>query len=317
MNLTDLRDVLDERSTTDHAEARAHLMLTGVHERLRVRARRRRVASVAAAATAVLAVAAGTLAVTRPHNDPPAPVDGSARTVKGFAEYADGARVVAAESARPPADHVSVSFVPTTLKLAFLSRCADGEDESYRLLLNGRQMSVGDGCGQIIRSTPEALSKEYGLTVGKRASVTLTKTGTPIGELAVAVGVDVDPSRYPYPPRPAALTPLELPSVDRDDPHRLLVRSIPGRPELTITAAVRWPWTGELNLWSNTPGALTVKLNGVQVFHGQWWDYSAGQWGGPSAEQVQRLLRPTRGQPVQVTVTPERTTGDWAVVVGS
>jgi hypothetical protein len=326
MNLTDLRDVLDERSTTDHAEARAHLLLTGVHDRLAVRRRRRRTATVAAATVAVTAVGLSSVALLKTAGGTPTATPlptPTIRMIAGFPEYADGARVIAAREAPRSVSTVSVTFTPTTLNLVFFERCL-ADNFSHRYSINGHVFADGDGSGcSTYRSTPDDLRTTYGVKVGQPATVTFTTDGVPTEPIGLAVGEEVEPARYPFPPRPATLQPLEHESdypadVSAEHGSAESQRSIyadPTDPNRPQTMSLIWGDTMDIELRSQTPGELTVQVNGVEVGSGTWWDYQQGLSGvTPSTEWKGSFgLVLKKGGPVTITVTPKRMTGDWSV----
>ncbi|TCB98353.1 hypothetical protein E0H26_08170 [Micromonospora zingiberis] len=70
---------------------------------------------------------------------------------------------------------------------------------------------------------------------------------------------------------------------------------------------------------SQTPGLLHVRVAGVEVVTGEWWDYQLAGHGmfGDADGQWRRDfgvdLR--RGDPVLVEVVPEHVTGAWQVVL--
>jgi hypothetical protein len=330
VNLTDLRDVLDERSTTDHAEARAHVILDGVHGRLAIRRRRRQVIATSAAVVAVLAVGAGALAVTRSAGRTPTPAASAAvPTINGFPEYAQGARVIAAS---PPlaraATSVRLAFVPSTTGLVFFVRC-DGSDKGYEVSLNGRLMMSGSGCGTSGTPDPAAV-RSYGVQVGKPSTVTVTFPSDPPANFAVAVGEKVDVTRYVFPARPSALQPLDLETGnmkigdDRGIEYRTtkLVHADPAYPNRPVDLTFPWGTGVHLMLLSQTPGALTVSINGAAIAHGEWWDYGQTLTDGgtdrdwsPTPPDRNGWPRPQRGAGTTLTVKPERMTGDWAVAI--
>lgn len=317
MNLTDLRELLDERSDLERVDVRSHLMLDRVHHGIKVRRRRRQAATVIAATVAVLAVGAGTFTFTnRTPTDRTAPVAGphttSNRMIAGFPEFAAGAQVIAAKSAT--ADSVSVTFVPTSLDLVFFERCSPTQHDEHSLAINGVQFAVGEGCGGSFSAGAALLTKQFGVKLGTPATLTMTVKGhRPHGEIGAAVGVAMDPSAYPYPPRPSTLAPLDLPSGS----DWRIIRSDPADPEQVVQTTLAWPGTTLVSLRTNSPGAMTVKIDGVLVLSAESWDYNVGDHGGPDVAELERLgLHLTTGKQVTITVTPERMTGDWALMLG-
>jgi hypothetical protein len=176
MNLTDLSHVLHERS----GETAGHVMhdtrLRGVRAKVVAR-RRRRIATWTTCAVAALGgVAAATVA---PGSDgyvtsgSPSPV----RTIDGFPEYAEGARLVAVKSAALPERRVELTIVLTTLDLTVSTRCDDVGDNAVlqeKLTLNGHDLGQGD-CGGVRRGSSWP---RYDVAVGRSATFVLTITGT-------------------------------------------------------------------------------------------------------------------------------------------
>jgi hypothetical protein len=325
MNLTDLRDVLDERSTTDHAEARAHLLLTGVHDRLAVRRRRCRTATAAAATVALTAVGLSSVALLKNADGTPTatpPTAPQMRLIAGFPEYADGARVIAAQEAPKSVSTVSVTFTPTTLNLVFFERCLS-DNFSHRYSINGHVFADGEGSGcSAYRSTPESLRATYGVKVGQPATVTFAVDGVPTKPIGLAVGEEVEPALYPFPPRPATLPPLEHPSdysanvyAVQGSESQPSVYADPADPNRPQTITLTWGDPVDIELRSQTPGEMTVQVNGVEVASGKWWDYSQMIVGcTPSTDWKGSFgLVLKKGDPVTITVTPRRMTGDWSV----
>lgn len=317
MNLTDLRDVLDERSATYDVEARSHLTLTGVQRRLVIR-RRRRIAATAAAVVVVLAAGAGTLAVTRSSGRTPA-VAPTVAMVHGFPAYAQGARVIAASE--PDGMSAPLTFVPDSTNLVVFVHC-DDDTKEYRILLNNHEAMGGKGCGSSFGINDT--EPELGVRVGQPSTVTVRFPEGRISGFAVAVGAAVPVNEYVFPARPTPLKPLDV----RDDLEALpdegattvaMVRADPINPARSMAEAFHW--TGgrlHLLLRAQTPGKLRVALNGVTVREGDWWDYDQGLVdGGRNEDWSVKLPKPTVNAPVSilVTVTPERMTGDWAVAL--
>ncbi|MGX6607840.1 hypothetical protein ACWKSP_37800 [Micromonosporaceae bacterium Da 78-11] len=323
MNLTDLHDVLDERSATDHTEARSHLTLTGVHRRLAIR-RRRRITATAAAFVAVLAVGAGTLAVHRSTGRTPEPTSSPSPTVPtvgGFPEYAEGARVIAASTPlEAGAKSVRLEFTPRTTALVIFARCDDSA-LPYDIALNGsRPIMSGEGCGTAL--TPDPTDKSTGVEPGRPSVLTATFPKGVVAGFVMAVGEKIPVDQYVFPPRPATLAPVEDTGDMRvtddqgaDYGTTKVVRSDPADPNRPVEVAFTWGVGVHLRLRAQTPGAIRVSINGVQVVQGQWWDY--GQTlidGGDDSDWPKGGLL-ARGASATITVTPERMTGEWAVVL--
>jgi hypothetical protein len=337
MNLTDLRDVLDQRSSESAEHVMHHLRLQGVRAKVTAR-RRRRVAAWAACAVVALAGVAAAAVVPGLRADvapAPAASPSQVRMIEGFPEYADGSRVVGAESAELPEHRVEVTVVPTTFDLVVFTRC-EGAGEKVKLeemvTVDGRDLAGGT-CGVTTRPTDwEAL----GIAVGKPATFVMTitrayrleETGeveVPIpqtGTLGLAVGERMPFDAYPLPPRPPALRPLDesLPAACTAAlcPDAFTVRSDPADPKRPVRKTVAWKTADSIHAASQTPGLLHVRVNGVELMTGEWWGYEAssssmyGDMGGAWKHEFGLDVRPS--QPVTIEVVPEHVTGAWQVV---
>lgn len=320
MNLTDLRDVLDERSAPDSGDVLAHLMLSGVQQRLEIRRRRRRVAAVAAAVVAVAAVGLVTSAVPRFNTGTPTAASPDAvpvRLIEGFPEYAGGARVVAASTAQAPARSTSVTFTPTTLDLVLFTRCT--ERGKHAIVVGGvRLFETEGGCG-IYGTGPGSLGKEHGATIGRPLTITLTFTAAPTAGFGFAVGERVDASAYRFPPRPAVLKPLRTQEVAGPTltGQGGVVRADPA--DFNRPMSVTFPWNGlrSTSMVAQTPGELSLRLNGKELSRGEWWDYQQGEIADRGVDgkelTLDRGFGLKTGQRVTLEVTPRRMTGDWSV----
>jgi hypothetical protein len=335
----DLTELLEERSAEPAEGAAHHLRLAAVTARVVGRRRRRRAAVVAIGAAAAVLLVIGLTATLRPSAAPrPAgttPTASPTRLIEGFPEYAQGARVVAAKAAAPPNRTVTVGFVPATLDLVFFDRCDGLPDQvaiTVELTLNGRPFGTST-CGSGSQSSD--LTK-YGLAAGKPATFTATVRGATgfssetgsetkvavpaAGTFGVAVGERMPFSEYPLPPRPSTLRPLEpgLPvnSAGLEPSGSVVLRADPADPTRAQWLTLTWRTMERVELVSQTPGRLRVRVNSVEVTTGEWWDYQQSsfysfpdvEW--PSAPGL--TVRP--GDPVTIEVIPEHVTGDWRVV---
>jgi hypothetical protein len=81
------------------------------------------------------------------------------------------------------------------------------------------------------------------------------------------------------------------------------------------SARFTWGEPLQVNVQAQTPGALIVKVNGVEVVSQQWWDYQQGQGSSIDSADWKKSfgLDLRKGQAVELTVTPARMTGDWYV----
>ncbi|NYH43311.1 hypothetical protein HNR22_003038 [Micromonospora jinlongensis] len=213
MNLTDLPQVLDERSGDPAKQVMHDVRLRGVRAKVMAR-RRRRIATwttcavVALGGVATAAVAPGLHAdVTPVPGDSPSPV----RTIDGFPEYADGARLVAVKSATLPERRVELTIVPTTLDLVVSSRCDDALLQE-QLSINGHDLVAQGDCGAGHLGPGWA---NYDVAVGRPSTFVLTITGkrqlnqsgdiqTQVpssGTFGLAIGERVPLDQYPVPSR--------------------------------------------------------------------------------------------------------------------
>jgi hypothetical protein len=93
----------------------------------------------------------------------------------------------------------------------------------------------------------------------------------------------------------------------------------PADPDAVRTLSVTRGSSKSLLARSQTPGALSVRVDGVEVLTGEWWDYQQAETRSePSATWKELFgLEPARGERVTVTVTPQRMTGDWSLLVST
>ncbi|NUR49632.1 MAG: SigE family RNA polymerase sigma factor [Hamadaea sp.] len=155
------------------------------------------------------------------------------------------------------------------------------------------------------------------LSLSAKAAVTDDKGDAPWGPdiqppasgmVAVAVSEAVPFQRYPLPPRPRQLTPMPT------QPMPPL-----GPTDVPLSAAhpyaVRLNWNGQLCVRgrSQTPGVLTILVDGVPIGSLSWWSYVLTQNSRNfTPVDLRRAgLTLTDGQPITVTVEPQFFTGDW------
>lgn len=336
MNLIDLKQVFDDRSVGSAEQIVHQGRLRGVQTKVIAR-RRRRIAAWTTAAVVAVVAAAVAVPGRQPDVAPdPAVTPPPARVIEGFPEYAMGARVVDAVSGVAPTRRVELTMVPTTLDLVIFTSCdGTGQDSSieHELRVNGRELAEGT-CGGSLRPADVA---GLGVEVGEPATFVMTVTGATrheeSGRIAVpvpdgaafgfAIGERIPFDRYPLPPRPAGtLAPLDLlppycaPAICAD---AVVIRSDPADPIRPVRRTVSWRTLAQIDMVAQTPGLLHVRVNGVEVTTGEWWDYTMtgsgmygdrGQgWKGPFGLD----LRPD--EMVTVEVVPEHVTGAWRVVL--
>ncbi|WP_446217947.1 hypothetical protein [Micromonospora sp. IBHARD004] len=340
MNLSDLKQVLDERSGDSADQLVHHMRLQGVQAKVVAR-RRRRIATWATCAVVALAGIAAAAVVPGLRTDvTPTPADSPSpvRTIEGFPEYANGARVVAAESAALPERRIELTIVPTTLDLVIFSRC-DGTGEKVepweKLSVNGHDLG-GGSCSGV------GASRQHGwerleVAVGKPATFVMTITGAhrveetgyvPVaipdsGTFGLAIGVRIPFDQYPLPPRPSGpLDPLHQTLMagctERLCPDAVIVRSDPADPTRPVQRTLTWKTIDSVDMLAQTPGLLHVRVNGVEITTGEWWDYqmsAVGMFGdrrGAWKREFGLDLNP--GDSVTIEIVPEHITGAWQVV---
>jgi hypothetical protein len=321
VNLTDLREVLDERSATDHVQARSHMLLSGVHQRIAIRRRNRQIAASAVVVVAVVGLGAAVQVANRPTDSSGRPAaQGRVPTINGFPEYSDGYRVIAASTpVAPTATSIRLPFTPTTIDIALQFRC-DDPDRDFDIKLNGLAMFAN--CGATWVSDTET-SSIFGIHAGQPNNVTITFSHGVPANFAVAVGEKVDRDEYALPDRPAILPPLAAESgnmeisLDQGVTYRTthLVRADSANPNQPVGLSFGWGKGVHLVLISQTPGALDVSVNGARVAQGEWWDYHQKVVDGGSDKSWALTARPERGANATITVIPQRMSGDWAVAI--
>ncbi|MEV0720546.1 hypothetical protein, partial [Asanoa sp. NPDC050611] len=228
-----------------------------------------------------------------------------------------GARVVAAASAALPERRVEVTVVPTTLDLVVFTRCGDGGSTASvnsQVTVNGHLLTEG-ACTGAARWGADTWP-DYGVAPGRPATFVLTVTDTATdlpaaGDVALAVGQGVPFDEYPLPPRPAgSLAPLPPAAAGA-----VVLASDPDDPTRSVRRSLTWQDIDSIHMRSQTPGLLHVRVSGVQIATGEWWDYQAGGYGtyGNGKPGFGVSARP--GEQVTVEVTPEHVTGAWQVVL--
>ncbi|GIF63173.1 hypothetical protein Ais01nite_12080 [Asanoa ishikariensis] len=331
MNTTDLRQVLDERSSHSAEQVMHHLRLHGVATKVR-RRRRRRVATWTACVLVVLGAVSGVALLPRP--TPPGPP--ATHTIEGFPEYARGTRVAAAASADLSVRRVEVTMVPSTLDLTVFTRCdspADNVVMDMTVTVNNHELTSGS-CGGAARWW--SWTPELGVAVGKPATFVMTVTGArrsegeqtvaaaipATGTFGLALGERIPFDSYPLPPRPAGtLRPLdEHPGTCSQEscPDAVIIRSDPNDPTLPVRRTLTWKPISDIDMVGQTPGFLHLKVNNVEIATGEWWDYELGGHGmyGDQGGQWKDEFRldPKPGDQVTIEIVPEHQTGEWQVV---
>jgi hypothetical protein len=161
--------------------------------------------------------------------------------------------------------------------------------------------------------------------IGQPATISMTiapSGGEPLvadGTFGLAVGEPVQFERYPLPPRPSELPPLDPELSDIEGWVSVArIDSDPSAPAGPASTTMRWSEHLIVAARAQTPGLLHLHVNGAHVTVAQGpltvWDYDqretginleAATWsGGPP---------PAPGDEVTVTVVPEHMSGDWVV----
>jgi RNA polymerase sigma-70 factor (sigma-E family) len=294
--------------------------LVAVRERIR-RRRRDKIVTAAAALGVVVALILGyaVAAHVRDRALPP-PTNG------GFSEYIRGYRVAASgEATFADATGSTFEWTPTTLDVGIFYKCshdAPGVTVWVRATINGTRFG-GVSCdggaefrelGATATPTYEALL-EAGVVIGRPAIVSMTvepyagQIMPENGRVAVAIGDKVPFDEYPLPTRPATLKPLarELNSAASQD---VTLIEAGGRHQIGL----RWDHDLEFYARAQTPGALTVKINGTPLQTMTWWDYDQGSWDATLTGESSEFAR-WYGETVVITIEPEHMTGDWYVAI--
>lgn len=305
MKVGELRELLDERSDKPPDEVMNHLRLAGV--RAKIRGRRRRRALLLLALAALLVVGAGTLALVPLGGSSPAPASAPS-TIGGFPEYAFGAHVISAESARLPVRRITLAVtVNSNPDLVVLTRCGDLSLE-VQLTLDGNVLASGP-------CQPGA-TRPLGLRKDRTSALVLTVLDAPPGssaEYGVAVARPMAFPEYPLPPRPSSVKPLAVRGDEtcaaRPCGEPIVLRSDEHDPLRPVVMKITWTRMRSVQAVSQTPGHLAVTIGGIALGTGTWWSYD--QTVVPFTPSVQIAA----GTDVTVAIEPEYVTGAWQVVL--
>jgi len=307
MNVTELREVLDERSDTTPAEVMHHLRLAGVRARIRARRRRRVAAWAAAAVVAVAGIASIAFTPDRDDDGPPVAAPGM---INGFPEYANGAHVIAAARAPLSQQRIELTFTPEVDDLTVFTDCAGADPEKVTVQVRFHDVLLSEGCDGIF--TPSNWV-DRGLRVGEpNVLVMSVVTGAdPTATYGIAVGEAVPFEDYPLPPRPATLKPLDGPlpagCTEATCPGAFIIRSDPADPLARQELTVPWQTFRSVEMVAQTPGMLHVTANGDTLGTATWWTYDQGGY-GLTMVPLKRMAT------VTITVTPQYMSGAWQAV---
>jgi hypothetical protein len=308
--------------------------LVAVHER--IKHRRERVITVATAVVVVLTIVLVSAITQYQRNRSLPPTRG------GFPEYLHGYHVVAAdETATAKRATASVTWTPTTLDMSVFFKCtheAAGKTMWGVARINGTAIASVqcDAHAPFVVRPNESHPwwgelQRLGAETGRPVTITVAiesrnpvynlgdppvkfgksyVTQPPGGRIAAAVGEAVPFDRYELPAPPGVLAPL-APTVDggptsfgfhADGPHQYTTR-----------------WMENLRFYarSQTPGQLTIRVNGIAVQTLTWWDYDqAQQTVDLTSDSEVPGIADLYGKDVTIAVQPEHMTGDWWVYVG-
>lgn len=314
MNLTDLTEVLRDRA--ELADSSHEARMSGVRARVSATRRRHAVAAVACVVLALVGIIYATL--PRPDRLPEPAVP-----TRSLPEYQFGTRLIAQAWGDLPTNSVTVRFVPKSLDLLIFTQCDIGQNRALLLTITiNDQPFTSGGCGGNTR--PQHWD-ELGVVPGQQSVITLTvegeqgpfESGAPAtlarpdsGTFALGVGEAVPASEYPLPPRPQSLVPLP----DHAPEPEVELRSDPANPVARKEVTVNWPGHNVL-AQMNAPGRVQVLVNDVVVIDYSHWTYSPGSSVVQPYDWSAYGLHLTAGQPVKITVIPERVTGDWKVTL--
>ncbi|GIG62697.1 hypothetical protein Lfu02_70690 [Longispora fulva] len=289
--------------------------LGGVRDRIRSR-RRQRLITVGAACAVIVALVLGYALLPRAH---PVVLPPTERRIAGFAEYADGHRIVAA--AEGTYQHpVTLTWTPTTLDVIVLPTCDGGFDVRITVRVNGGDSGWVScaGLGQTSFTLGPSSLARLGVRLGEPTIVTAVidnwrtgGAGPAVGRMSLGIGEMVPFDQYPFPARPARLAPLEPQSLGG-----------PTEPSVTLSAAgphsVSVPWGAATMMLcgARTPGILHISVDGRPLKAQTWWDYQAGAHEITlEAAAPENTVTAPVGSMVTVTVESEKMSGDWYLTV--
>jgi RNA polymerase sigma-70 factor (sigma-E family) len=293
--------------------------LAAVRDRIG-RQRRGKIVAAAAALGVVVALLIGyALAPHLRDQALPPPTDGR------FSEYIRGYHTVA--SGQADFAHAGTTFIwtPSTLDIGIFYMCVHdrpGVMVWARARINGHPIGgVSCEAGDALResggtSQPTADQlRDYGVEVGRPATITIVvdpEQGGTIpehGSIAVGIGEAVPFEAYPLPARPEPLAPLDR-LLNGSESDAVTLVEAAGPHEVSL----RWDHELEFYARAQTPGALTIKVNGETLQVMTWWDYNQGGWGATLSRESAGMAK-YYGKTVTISIEPEHMTGDWYVAI--
>lgn len=335
MNVSDLRKLLTERSTRP-GESLHTVRLAGIYGRARTIRRRRRTGG----ALAALVIFLASVAVT-PHisglfagvEAPDAVHQPGPDSMDALPEYQLGRKRVVTASGEFPGQSVSTSYRLDDPDVGLVARCQESELPKgppihMEIRLNGRPFANGT-CDESVSTMfslgnrpgqAEAAWRAIGIDIGDTVELTMivTRAASPLpseGTFSLGVYERVPVEDYPFPPRPEALAPLDYRGMVWPG---LIVDTIEASGSSgTHVHELRAPAGLSIYAIAQTPGKLTILVNGTPILIHESWDYSQAMSESlylvEGGDEYGLDLAP--GDPVSIEVRPERMTGDWLVLL--
>jgi hypothetical protein len=306
MNLTDLKELLDDRAENAPRPVALDTRLAGVGAKVRVS--RQRIAGL----TALVVVAAGLGATRLPSISTPGTIEAGSPLAE-FPEYFDGTHIVDGVTLALPKNSIGVRYDGTGDAVTVFVRCLDLSETWLRTEVTAYGHTEELPCGT---GTSSQTFEGHGLT-----QIFLTVTGAvrvddrstvdvpPSGRVIMAVGKPVAWKDYPFPQRPESLADITSDGLCTS-PECLFSLGSGDDPTAAVTRTVTWQRVKRISTTVNTPGFLHVRINGVEVGTTASWDYVATNSTIPSLD-----LNIQPGDEVTVEVIPEHLTGPWHVVL--
>jgi hypothetical protein len=345
MNLIDLPELMRERSKHQPDPVLDSSRIDGIEHKVTV-ARRRHMAGTLATiiAVAVLVISVPLARGSSSGTNTPAhgPSPSAAQTTTNFPEYAQGGRVVATKTASLRDGPLTVTIVPDRLDFTYTNACPEvgpTVEIWLELTVNGHDeggMTCGATAGEAYGSDDSSYWTTVGMDVGKPAVFTFTPRAykvtvagsddqsdpTPIAlpdsTFSVAVLQKVPFDQYPFPPRPAKLSLLNVAAYGLGSSNIRRVDSDPAHPLAPKMLTFTFPDCGkgtpsncvDVASTSQTPGYLSISIDGIVLDQAEFWDYT-GAGSSFSIGPTTAGLHLHAGDQVTITVTPQYVTGAW------